>query len=195
MGTQVSRLEEIRHELGLSKADFAALMGIQPNYYTHISKENGKGNLRLEHLESLLLNRGVNPAWIMTGRGEKFLEEEKQHNEWLANHLIPDIEIVGKQKSDIVNYLIGKVIQQVGIPILSSDLAYAVCVRMCRHYIDKNPHATPDNLDIPALTSAFLVLLQTTQALVDQAFEMEDKVVIRFDGREYTFVRQGQPDK
>lgn len=47
-------------------------MEIEPRYYSHISTENGKGNLRIEHLEALLRNAHVNPVWILTGDGDKF---------------------------------------------------------------------------------------------------------------------------
>ena len=72
---KIKRLEEIRIELGLSKQDFAPLLGVTPNYYTHISNDNGKGHLRLEHLESLLEKQGVNPAWVLAGRGDRYLPE------------------------------------------------------------------------------------------------------------------------
>ena len=73
MGSNSARLEQVRQHLRLSKADFARLMGIKPNYYTHISTENGRGNLRIEHLEALLVQANVNPVWVLTGVGEMFV--------------------------------------------------------------------------------------------------------------------------
>lgn len=70
---KTDRLEEIRRDLGLSKAQMADLMGIEASYYSHILKGEGKGNLRLEHLERLLNDANVNPLWVMTGEGEKYL--------------------------------------------------------------------------------------------------------------------------
>ena len=75
MGTKTSRLEELRLDFGLNKADFADLMGVSKNYYYNILKGDGSSNLRLEHLENLLTKKGVNPAWIMTGQGNKYLLE------------------------------------------------------------------------------------------------------------------------
>ena len=61
---KTDRLEEIRRDLGLSKAQMADLMGIEASYYSHILKGEGKGNLRLEHLERLLNDANVNPLWL-----------------------------------------------------------------------------------------------------------------------------------
>lgn len=74
---KTDRLEEIRQDLGLNKAQMAELMGIEPSYYSNILKGEGKGNLRLEHLERLLNDASVNPLWIMTGEGEKYLGKNK----------------------------------------------------------------------------------------------------------------------
>ena len=96
----------------------------------------------------------------------------------------------------MLEYLINEVISSSGLPIVSSDLAYSICVRMCKYYIDKNPDVTRGGLEIPVLRASFLALLETAQSLVGLAFQMEeDTVVIRFAGRDYNFVRQGQPDK
>lgn len=73
MGTKQQHLEEIRAALGLSKTEMAVLLGIDQSYYQHILKGNGKGNLRLEHLESLLAKANVNPLWVLTGQGEMFM--------------------------------------------------------------------------------------------------------------------------
>ncbi|MBK8923258.1 MAG: helix-turn-helix transcriptional regulator [Saprospirales bacterium] len=73
---KTDRLEEIRRDLGLNKAQMAELMGIEASYYSNILKGEGKGNLRLEHLERLLNDANVNPLWIMTGEGEKYLLDQ-----------------------------------------------------------------------------------------------------------------------
>lgn len=74
---KTDRLEEIRRDLRLNKAQMAELMGIEASYYSNILKGEGKGNLRLEHLERLLNDASVNPLWIMTGEGEKYLGKNK----------------------------------------------------------------------------------------------------------------------
>lgn len=78
MGSNSARLEQVRQHLRLSKADFARLMGIKPNYYTHISTENGRGNLRIEHLEALLVQASVNPVWVLTGSGDMFVSNSNE---------------------------------------------------------------------------------------------------------------------
>ncbi len=73
MGTRQQHLEEIRSVLGLNKTEMANLLGIDQSYYQHILKGNGKGNLRIEHLENLLLKANVNPVWVLTGQGDLFM--------------------------------------------------------------------------------------------------------------------------
>jgi len=68
-----SRLEEIRQDLGLNKTEMASVMGITPHYYYGILSDNGKANLRIEHLEALLKDANANPMWILTGQGDKYV--------------------------------------------------------------------------------------------------------------------------
>lgn len=51
----------------------AELLGIDQSYYGHILRDDGRGNLRLEHLERLLQKKNVNPVWVMTGEGSMIL--------------------------------------------------------------------------------------------------------------------------
>jgi len=73
MGTKTERLEEIRQELGLNKSQFARAMGIDPHYYYGILEGKGKANLRMEHVERLLDHANVNPIWVLTGDGAKYI--------------------------------------------------------------------------------------------------------------------------
>lgn len=77
LGTESSRLEEIRLELGLKKKEMAIAMGIQPNYYSNILAGNGQGNLRTDHLVALKEKHNVNPSWVLTGEGMPFLGERE----------------------------------------------------------------------------------------------------------------------
>lgn len=192
---KISRLEEIRQELGLNKSQFAQEMGLTLQYYSNIINEKGTSNLRLEHLEALLINRGVNPAWLMSGEGDKFLSVHNT-SEWIAGTIIPDVPVTAVIDEELKIYLTKQVVRFSNLPIAESDLAFSIGLDMCKVYIHKNPNVTRDNADIPALTSAFLVLLQTAQSILSQTFELQgDTVEVRFGGRYYSFQRSGQPDK
>lgn len=197
MGSKTSRMEQIRQILGLNKTEFAASMGVTPSYYYNILNGKGASNLRLEHLESLLERHSVNPAWILTGQGEPFLNTRNGSSQWIADHIIPEIPLSVQIDDELLTHLVNSVVAASGLPILSSDLAYGLAVRFGKYYIGKYPDATRDNLDIPSLTASFLTLLQTVQSLVDATFELDQqgKVVVQFGERYYNFVRQAQPGK
>jgi transcriptional regulator with XRE-family HTH domain len=72
---KTERLEEIRLELGLTKTEMAGMMGISPHYYYNIFNPKSTSSLRMEHLESLMEKAGVNPVWVLTGEGEKYLHQ------------------------------------------------------------------------------------------------------------------------
>lgn len=71
--TKIDRLELIRIDLQINKTEYANLLGVAQNYYSSMISDNGKGNLRVEHLERLLEKKSVNPAWILSGEGPRFL--------------------------------------------------------------------------------------------------------------------------
>jgi len=73
LGTKTNRIEVVRAYLGLTKTQMAQLMGIDQSYYGHILREDGKGNLRIEHLERLLSAKSISPLWVLTGQGEMIL--------------------------------------------------------------------------------------------------------------------------
>lgn len=197
MGIKTDRLEEVRQVLQLNKTQFAEAMGIKPHYYYHILGGKGNANLRIEHLESLFTKHSVNPAWILTGIGERFLEMKGGVSLLAGDDIIPEPANVDAINQDDVHYLMGKIFTEINLPILTSDLAFFVCERYCKYYIGKYPDATRESLDIPALTAGFLALLQTLQSLVNAAFQLqsEDIVQVRFGQQKYNFVRQVQPGK
>jgi transcriptional regulator with XRE-family HTH domain len=194
---KIWRLEEIREELGLSKQEFAGCLGIKANYYTHISNANGKGNLRLEHLESLLASKSVNPVWIMTGQGEKYLNLSKAPTQGtvLAGE-VPIAPANGSVDQELLNHFVIEVMRQIQLPLLASDFAYAILLDFGKRYMGKNPDATQQTLDIPGLSAAFLALLQTAQSLIEHRFESgEDTIELRFAGQTYRFVHHPQTGK
>jgi len=197
MGTKTERLEQIRQRLGLNKTEFADAMGVTNRYYYNILSGSGSSNLRLEHLESLLQRHSVNPAWVMTGSGEPFLNTGEGSIEWIAGHIIPEAPFAAQVDEELLSYLVLAVLRESRLPILTSDMAYSLCVKFGRYYIGKYPDATQETLDIPSLTASFLTLLQTVQSLVTAAFELEHegKVVVSFEGKYYNFQRLGRPAK
>jgi transcriptional regulator with XRE-family HTH domain len=196
MGTKIERLEEIRVELGLNKTEFATSMGITNRYYYNILSGEGSSNLRLEHLEHLLISLKVNPAWVLTGQGEKFLKGKEANNEWIAREAFPDQPQEQPIDHDDLNYMISAIIHETGLPMLTSDLAYAVAVRYSKYYMSKYPGATRATLDIPSLTAGFLTSLHTIHSLLNATFELQpgDTVQVHFGGKTYNFQGSAQPD-
>jgi transcriptional regulator with XRE-family HTH domain len=199
MGTKTDRLEAIRLDLGLSKTQMAEAMGISSHYYHGILRENTSNNLRLEHLESLLATKYVNPIWLMTGEGERFLKQpDKAVQEWAAGDIIPGEHPNKPVDTGLVDYLVVSVMKEIGLPLLASDLAYGILIDFGKQYISRNPNATRQTLDVPVLTASFLALLQTAQHLIQLGFEQapgQDTITIRFAGQTYNFVRHPPPEK
>jgi transcriptional regulator with XRE-family HTH domain len=120
---KTDRLEEIRRDLGLSKAQMADLMGIEASYYSHILKGEGKGNLRLEHLERLLNDANVNPLWLITGEGEKYLGKTQ------------DLEMRGEPTEEEVEQLYNFVLQQHPAE-LSTNQIYMLKLACAQAFVD-----------------------------------------------------------
>lgn len=64
--------------------DFSVKLGVQPQIITDI-KANRR-SLTIEIIRDLLVIFGVNPYWILTGNGEKFIINDK-NTEFLASNL------------------------------------------------------------------------------------------------------------
>jgi hypothetical protein len=186
---KIERLEYARKSLGLSKGEWATSMGIVSQYYSQILAENGKGNLRLEHLEQLLKSKAINPAWILSGQGSMLLDVKE--TEWIEQSVLPDEIGAANADDKKVAKLVGDIIASIGVPVLYSDLSYHLLVRACRQYIGRNPGAAPDHQDTLAVTSAFAAMLESFQSLLDATFELSDqeKLTVAFQGNHYTFRR------
>lgn len=74
--TKIDRIDALRMSLGLSKSEFADLLGIGRTYYSNILSDKGTGNIRLEHIERLFEKLGANPIWLISGDGNMFLEKQ-----------------------------------------------------------------------------------------------------------------------
>jgi|SRR5579863_6186049 transcriptional regulator with XRE-family HTH domain len=68
----IERVERIRVSLKLNKSQFAKLVGLTPQTYNNfVGAQGSKPNVELLH--GLVTQVGVNPLWILTGRGTAFL--------------------------------------------------------------------------------------------------------------------------
>jgi len=71
----IERIEYTRNFLGLNKSRFSAEIGMKPQTYNNfIGAQGSKPNVEL--IVGMLERFSVNPAWLLNGRGEMFLEEE-----------------------------------------------------------------------------------------------------------------------
>jgi transcriptional regulator with XRE-family HTH domain len=64
-----TRIEQVRAQLGYTKAKMSEMFGISATYYTAISNGTHKGNVQIEHI-STLVDIGVNAQWLFTGDGD-----------------------------------------------------------------------------------------------------------------------------
>ncbi len=66
------RLKRIRKSLGVTQKDFASHLGITQTAYSMI--ESGKRVLAPRYIRIICNAFGVNESWLMSGKGEMFLE-------------------------------------------------------------------------------------------------------------------------
>lgn len=169
---KISRLEEIRQELGLNKSQFAQAMGLNLQYYSNIINEKGTSNLRLEHLEALLINRGVNPAWIITGEGEKYLPINGAERPVITAQMLKDI--------------------------LSEDLPAGwektwlskVFDSTCSAVVSGNPNLTLIEMQNAVLKSVFVLYSQIT-ALIESSATPGDQITLNLEGETFVFPHLG----
>ena len=118
-------------------------MGIDQSYYQHIIAGKGKGNLRLEHIESLVATTGINPLWLLMGEGE--MEIRNSHEiEW-------DKEPTAEQIEDLYKLVVSDDIELSKMQSLKMQLACAQC------YID-NPGAK-NILELVAAARVYLKII------------------------------------
>lgn len=131
------RLELLRQDLGLSKAKMAAMMGIEPAYYSNILAGMGKGNLRIEHLESLLREANANPVWILTGKGPMYLGNPESFGR--------DLEPTEEQVEALYSFL-----QKKYPADLNLNQRYMVKLACAQTFIEYPELTTIDSLALPA---------------------------------------------
>ena len=171
---KIARLEEIRAELKINKTQFAELMGISPHYYYQILSGQGSTNLRLEHLENLLTNKGVNPTWIITGEGDRFISTtEKVVTD---THITKESPVIKKAK------VMKDVMAFTELPAIPGDLTYSLLEGVVEKMLEGNEKLLTDYpLGIRSLSLAWLSMLELAQQLIGQDIEFE------YHGVKYTF--------
>jgi transcriptional regulator with XRE-family HTH domain len=192
---KIDRLEQVRKILNLNKAQFAELMGVSRNYYYNITDEKGTSNLRLEHLESLLKNKGVNPVWVMIGEGEMFLNTGQKSGD-SAKYIIPEAGLShasDEGERDAKKYeLMRGVIDELGIPVIKGEFAYAVLERICTQYMSSPRGASLAAVDYTALSASYVAALQTAYSFLGASLVLEGGIMeLEFEGQRYTFSDRG----
>ncbi len=176
MGTKTSRLEEIRLDFGLNKADFADLMGVSKNYYYNILKGDGSSNLRLEHLENLLTNKGVNPAWIMMGQGNKYLLEDVGDKPKVTATILKAVVSEGFPKGWEKTWL--------------SKVLDSVCEKVV---------STNDNLSLVEMQNAVLkstlILSAQVEQIIASSSNPGDTINLNLEGQLFVIRRQNDDSK
>lgn len=93
METQGERIKKIRLDLRLSQYKFGEGLGITKQFVSNV--ENGIAYLSNEKLTSLILTYNVNVNYVLTGKGEVFLDSDKKEEDKLENKIQ---EVVLKMK-------------------------------------------------------------------------------------------------
>jgi transcriptional regulator with XRE-family HTH domain len=176
MGTKTDRLEQIRLELGLNKTQLAEAMGISSQQYHHILRENSRNSIRLEHLESLLSQKGINPAWVMTGQGQKYLLEESGDKPKVTVPMLKAVVSEGFPPGWDKTWL-GKVIDTVCEKVISSNQNLGL-VEMQN-----------------AVLKASLILSAQVEALIASSSDPGDKITLNLEGESFVFRRNKDDSK
>lgn len=67
------RLRLFREAVGAKRSEFAALIG--RTYQTIKDLEDGKSDIKVEHIKKLSETHRLNPYWLITGIGDQLLPE------------------------------------------------------------------------------------------------------------------------
>jgi transcriptional regulator with XRE-family HTH domain len=68
----IERVERVRMSLKLNKSQFAKLVGLTPQTYNNfVGAQGSKPNVELLH--GIVTQVGVNPLWVLTGKGSIFM--------------------------------------------------------------------------------------------------------------------------
>lgn len=82
------RLQQVRNKFKLNQTDFGAEIGMSQSHYSKIELNKVKPSKTV--LYALKEHFGINPNWIMTGKGEMFISPEE--------YIVKGIKLLGAQK-------------------------------------------------------------------------------------------------
>ena len=85
METQGERIKNIRTELRLSQDKFGERLGITRQFVSNVEK--GTAVFSNEKLTSLILNYNVNINYVLTGKGDAFIDSDKHEDFELENKI------------------------------------------------------------------------------------------------------------
>ena len=74
------RIRELRKSLGMSQKDFADKIGLKQNAISYMEKEGS--TVTAQNIKTICTQFSVNEAWLRTGEGKMYLENEKKQREF-----------------------------------------------------------------------------------------------------------------
>ena len=77
-----NRIRELRKALGITQKEFAEKIGLRQNAISNMEKE--KYPITTQNLKSICSQFHVNEAWLRTGEGEMFVEDNERKREYFA---------------------------------------------------------------------------------------------------------------
>lgn len=75
-----NRIRVLRKTLSLSQKEFAEKIGLKQNAISHIEKEGS--TVTEQNIKAICSQFNVNEAWLRTGLGNMFMENEKKQKEF-----------------------------------------------------------------------------------------------------------------
>ncbi len=87
-----SRIRELRKALGLSQKDFASRIGLKQNAISYMEKDGA--TVTEQNIKTICAQFSVNEAWLRSGDGGMFLEQDKKQKEFfdIFNGLSPVLQ-------------------------------------------------------------------------------------------------------
>ena len=108
INTAAGRIRAVREKLKLKQVDFANQLGISQSYLSIV--ESGKRKLSFELLFSLLTRFNVDLPWVLTGKGEMFINTNQESS---FMDLFPEVTLT----EDLID-----LIKSLEVPIMRNAL-------------------------------------------------------------------------